>query len=142
MGNRMGTNHQPQPRPWLHALSAAVIAAGLTACNSGGHELDGRWITGVMGDTFDCQGNLNTLMIDRDRITVYLAGQVVQEFNGLETTVSDVAEYEGVRSIHMSSGTAQFLFSDDNGTVRLHLATPQVSGSVLDRLPQELRRCP
>ena len=31
--NRMGTNHQPQPRPWLHALSAAVIATGLTACH-------------------------------------------------------------------------------------------------------------
>lgn len=138
----MSTKNHPQSRQFLYALSAVLIGVGLTACNSADNELNGRWISGVMGDNFDCQGNLNTLLIDNDRITVYLAGQIAQEFSGLETLVGEVAGYEGVRSIHMRSDSAQFLFSDDNGTIRLQVATPQVAGSVLDRLPQELRRCP
>jgi hypothetical protein len=138
----MSTKNHPQSRQFLYALFAVLIGVGLAACNSADNELNGRWIAEVMGDTFDCQGNLNTLMIDNNRIAVYLAGQIVQEFNGLETLVGEVAGYEGVRSIHMRSDTAQFMFSDDNGRISLLVATPQVAGSVLDRLPQELRRCP
>ena len=117
-------------------LMVLVITLALAGCGPSGKQVEGRWISGLMGDYFDCQGNLATMVVDRDRIVLYLAGQVAHSFDGLETRVA------GNGDVEKFSASARFVFSEikDDRVVMKH--GPTVQRTLLNNYPVTLRRCP
>lgn len=118
---------------WCMAL---FFLATIVACGSPGKDVDGRWVLALMGDYFDCQGNLSTLAIDHDRIVVFLAGQPAQEFDDVNTRVSDDGRVE------KQSGTARFIFANIKEDRMTLERGPVVQRTMLGNYPVELRRCP
>ena len=117
-------------------LMVLVITLALAGCGPSGKQVEGRWISGLMGDYFDCQGNLATMVVDRDRIVLYLAGQVAHSFDGLETRVA------GNGDVEKSSGSTRFVFSELEDDRMVMKQGPTVQRTLLNNYPVTLRRCP
>jgi hypothetical protein len=121
----------------IHVIASIAVAMSLlVACSSAGREVEGRWISSLMGDYFDCQGNLATLAIERDRIVVFLAGQPAQVFDDVNTRVLDDGRVE------KQSGTARFVFANIKEDRMTLERGPVVQRTMLGNYPVELRRCP
>ncbi|TVQ37608.1 MAG: hypothetical protein EA370_06815 [Wenzhouxiangella sp.] len=119
----------------LRLILVPVILA-LAACEPAGKEVQGRWISGLMGDYFDCQGNLATMVVERDSIVLYLAGQVAHRFDGLESRISDNGDVE------KSSGSTRFVFSNFEDGRMVMKRGPTVQRTLLNNYPVTLLRCP
>jgi hypothetical protein len=113
-----------------------LMAVVLAGCSPTGQEIEGRWISALMGDYFDCQGNLATLSVEHDRIVVFLAGQPAQVFDGLETSATSNG------GVEKRSDRAHFIFDDIEGDRMVLRTGPSMERTMLNNIPVDLRRCP
>jgi hypothetical protein len=113
-----------------------LMAAVLAGCSPIGQDIEGRWISALMGDYFDCQGDLATLSVERDRIVVFLAGQPAQVFDDLETTTTSNG------GVEKRSDRAHFIFDDIEGDRMVLRSGPSMERTMLNNFPVDLRRCP
>ena len=117
-------------------ILVGLVAIGLAGCSPTGQEIEGRWISSLMGDYFDCQGDLATLSVERDRIVVFLAGQPAQVFDDLETTTTSTG------GIEKRSDRTHFIFDDIEGDRMVLRTGPTMERTMLNNFPVDLRRCP
>ena len=117
-------------------ILVGLMAAVLAGCSPIGQETEGRWISALMGDYFDCQGDLATLSVERDRIVVFLAGQPARIFDELETTATSNG------GIVKRSDRAHFIFDDIEGDRMVLRTGPTMERTMLNNFPVDLRRCP